>query len=87
MQDSLSLPLKLNAIEAALIHTKAELAELNHMAKEAYVLRDKANDQLHQMQQETFEARRQRVSLLEETKAEVERRKEDLQTKERNLRV
>ena len=88
LQDSLSLPPKLDAMEVALIHTKAELKELKRMAAESYVLRDKAIEQLHEMQQETFEARRARMELLEETKAEVERRKEDLQgNKERNVRV
>ena len=88
LQDSLSLPPKLDAMEVALIHTKAELKELRRMAAESYVLRDKAIEQLHEMQQETFEARRARLELLEETKAEVERRKEDLQAnRERNVRV
>ena len=87
MQDSLSLPPKLDAMEAALMYSHTELNELKRMAAEACVFRDKANEQLQEIQQETFEARRARVTLLEETKAEVERRKEDVQTKERTLRV
>lgn len=69
------------------MYSHTELNELKRMAAEACVFRDKANEQLQEIQQETFEARRARVTLLEETKAEVERRKEDVQTKERTLRV
>ena len=74
-------------MEAAIIHTRAELRELKRMAEESYILRNRANEQLHEVQQETFEARSQRMALLQETKDEVERRKENLQTKERTLRV
>ena len=69
------------------MYSHTELNELKRMAAEAYVFRDKANEQLQEIQQKTFEARRARVTLLEETKTEVERRKEDVQTKERTLRV
>ena len=73
-QESLKLPAKLDAMEAALLQQKAELTELKSMAKNAHASRDEAKRQLAQIEGEAYESKRQRDAELSATRKEVERR-------------
>ncbi len=73
-EESLTLPSKLDSMEATLIQQKAELKQLKDMAKDAVVARDTAKRELTQVEQESYEAKRKRDAELNTTRKEVEKR-------------
>lgn len=74
-EESLTLPAKMDAMEQALLHQRSELRELRAMAKDALAAKDTAKRELNQVEQSSYEAKRQRDKELTTTRKEVERRR------------
>ena len=74
-------------MEAALIHSSTELREMRELATGAFTLRDRTQAEWMAMHQHMVALREDRDAVLQATRAEVERRKDDLQQKEQRIRV
>lgn len=84
-EDSLTLPAKLDAMEKALLHEKAELKELRQLSKEAIRTRDLTKRQCADIEMELHEEKLARDALLKKTNSEVNSRKAEAGKIERRL--
>ncbi|XP_022325699.2 outer dynein arm-docking complex subunit 3-like [Crassostrea virginica] len=69
-------PARLDSLESAVLQAREELAVLGHMNKKAVNSKEEARKELHFMERDMYQAKRARDAQLNETKKEVERRRE-----------
>lgn len=82
-EESLTLPAKLDAMEQALIAKRAELQELQVLARDAQQARDQTKRHLSKVEQDSYESRKCREAELSTTRKEVDRRKAEAEKVER----
>jgi len=82
-EESLTLPAKLDAMEQALIAKRAELQELQVLARDAQQAREQTKRQLSKVEQDSYESRKRREAELSITRKEVDRRKAEAEKVER----
>ncbi len=79
----MSMPAKLNAMEAAVLQQKTELRQLQATYKSAIEARDSTKRELSKVEMEAYDSRKKREVELNITRKEVERRKTEAEKVER----
>nr|XP_034300244.1 coiled-coil domain-containing protein 151 [Crassostrea gigas] len=69
-------PARLDTMESAVVQARQEISVLRRMNKKAVNSKEEAKKELHFMERDMYQAKRARDAQLNETKKEVERRKE-----------
>ena len=72
----MTLPARLDAMEAALVQQREELRELREMNEKATLTRDDSKKELRVFEKTMWDAKRKRDQELVATRKEVERRKD-----------